>query len=77
MRNKANYKKIIEDYKSGELKDWQLVFDNDGGYWNKLNCNEQPSEEQYEEHVKKYGEPSGYKDIVSLALAAGIEADWA
>ena len=75
-----NYKKVIEDFNSGEIdKDrFQLVMDNDGGYWSYIHpgiddYNATDLEEMMEE---KYGSPEGYRDIVDVLNAAGVNCDW-
>ena len=73
------YKEVIKDFKSGKLKGYTLVFDNDDGYWSKLNrdYDSESENDDLEELAKKYGLPSGYEDLVKLAVASGIDAEWA
>ena len=84
------YEKVIEDYRSGAINkdDWQLIFDNDGGYWRYTgdlgfecsdcgNCKECETLAIFRAlKVDRYGEPNGYQDLVDIAVAAGINADW-
>lgn len=69
-----NYKKVIEDYQNGTLKDWVLVFDNDGGYWR--HCRDEYEGNVLDKLDKTYGICEGYEDLVELAQAAGIKAEW-
>lgn len=76
-----DYKKVIEDYKSGEIdrNQWTLVIDNDGGYWSytgPCSWSDETTESMREEMVRKYGEPGGYNDIVEVLLAAGVNTEW-
>jgi hypothetical protein len=73
-----NYKKLIEDSRKGYI-DWDyvtLVMDNDGGYWY-CDDGDEDRKERMEDNMKlKYGEPNGYRDLVDILVAAGINADW-
>jgi len=85
-----NYKKVIEDYENGTInrEDWELTFDNDGGYWSYFGdlgfecgkCEECVECAEVELKLRKmnetYGTPNGYSDVVDIAFAAGINADW-
>lgn len=73
-----NYKKVIEDFNSGTLnKDIiTLVMDNDGGYWS-VNTGSEEVDEIIEERLEEaYGTPDGYKDIVDVLNAAGVNTEW-
>lgn len=82
-----DYEKVFEDLANVELdyRYYTLVFDADGGYWrytgpvpDGLSPKEQHEfrAEKAEEARKKYGTPGGYSDIVDLANAAGLPAEW-
>ncbi len=73
-----NYKKVIEDFGNGTLdkKKIQLVMDNDGGYWEGLTDDDDLNEDIAEAAEIKYGEPDGYRDIVDVLNAAGVNCDW-
>jgi len=73
-----DYKKVIEDFNNGEIdRDYvTLVMDNDGGYW----CCD-TGDEEYDEMIQNdlkdmYGEPGGYRDIVDVLEAAGVNVEW-
>lgn len=74
-----NYRKLFKDKAEGKIdNDMLLVMDNDGGYWQ---CtNEEYSEElkliKQDTYEERYGTPEGYRDIVDVLNAAGINADW-
>lgn len=73
-----NYKEVIEDFNSGTLnKDIiTLVMDNDGGYWS-VNTGSEEVDEIIEERLEgAYGTPDGYKDIVDVLNAAGVNTEW-
>lgn len=73
-----NYKKVLEDFNSGTLnKDIiTLVMDNDGGYWS-VNTGSEEVDEIIEERLEEaYGTPDGYKDIVDVLNAAGVNTEW-
>lgn len=73
-----NYKEVIEDFNSGTLnKDIiTLVMDNDGGYWS-VNTGSEEVDEIIEERLEEaYGTPDGYKDIVNVLNAAGVNTEW-
>ena len=75
-----NYKQLIEDSREGRIdwSKWELVFDNDGGYWsfNAKGLDEEHITNLEAEMKAKYGEPGGYEDLVDIASAAGINATW-
>lgn len=74
-----NYKKVIEDYRNGTIdpEKWVVVMDNDGGYWSYIGDeNEDEGDRLTKQMRKKYGEPCGYKDIVDVLNAAGVNCDW-
>lgn len=73
-----NYKKVIEDFNSGTLnKDIiTLVMDNDGGYWSVSTGSEEVDEIIEERLEEAYGTPDGYKDIVDVLNAAGVNTEW-
>lgn len=82
-RKNANYEKIIEDFNNGTIDRvaWTLVFDNDSGYWLYTGggvSGVTPEErERLEAKMEaEYGAPCGYQDLVDLARAAGIPAEW-
>lgn len=73
-----NYKEVIEDFNSGTLnKDIiTLVMDNDGGYWS-VSTGDEDVDEIIEERLEEaYGTPNGYKDIVDVLNAAGVNTEW-
>jgi hypothetical protein len=77
------YRKLIKSYQPGGTareKKIVTVFDNDGGYFS---CNDPLlNDEQSSEVVRafeaeiEFSGPDGYLDIVDLANAAGIDAEW-
>lgn len=73
-----NYKRVIEDFNSGTLnKDIiTLVMDNDGGYWSVSTGSEEVDEITEERLEEAYGTPDGYKDIVDVLNAAGVNTEW-
>ena len=75
-----NYKKVIEDFNSGVIdkNKFQLVMDNDSGYWSCLDESVGNEKREYLEGVMKdkYGTPEGYRDIVDVLDAAGVNCDW-
>lgn len=74
-----NYKKLIDDYREGLISETMtLVFDNDGGYWScdDDDLSDDQIEEMQDQYEKRYGSPDGYSDLVDLAQAAGINAEW-
>ena len=82
-----NYKKVIEDFRSGVINkdEWQLIMDNDCGHWlyigNEFNDLEEYDYDNALENVgkkmsEKYGEPNGPDDIVEVLIAAGVTAEW-
>ena len=73
-----NYKEVIEGFNNGTLnKDIiTLVMDNDGGYWS-VNTGSEEVDEIIEERLEEaYGTPDGYKDIVDVLNAAGVNTEW-
>jgi len=52
--------------------------DNDGGYWMYIDesISEDDCDDKSEELANKYGKPNGYRDIVDVLIAAGVNADW-
>lgn len=75
-----NYKKVIKDFGNGTLskEKWQLVMDNDGGYWCCIDKSLSDDEQQksIEAMEEKYGTPDGYRDVVDILVAAGVNAEW-
>ena len=73
-----NYKKVIEDFNSGTLnKDIiTLVMDNDGGYWSVSTGDEDMNEIMEDRLEEFYGTPNGYKDIVDVLNATGVNTEW-
>ena len=75
-----NYKKVIEDFNNGTIdpKKWQVVMDNDDGYWSYLGVHlDDDSVEKLQEKMSDtYGDPKGYNDIVDVLEGAGVNADW-
>ena len=73
-----NYKKVIEDFNSGVLDSdrVQLIMDNDGGHWLATNEDGEFNDIRSEELENTYGSPDGYRDIVDVLKAAGINAEW-
>lgn len=74
------YEQVIKDYKNGIISKnrFVLVMDNDGGYWS---CIDESLSDDYREHLeevmeKKYGSPEGYRDIVEVLNAAGVNCEW-
>tara|TARA_R110000850_G_scaffold165086_1_gene290055 strand:- start:871 stop:1098 length:228 start_codon:yes stop_codon:yes gene_type:complete len=72
------YKEVIKDFNSGVLdkSKIQLIMDNDGGYWSGLTDNDDVNDKLSADAEEKYGSPDGYKDIISVLTAAGVNADW-
>lgn len=74
------YKQVIQDYQNGTIdrRKWQVCFDNDGGYWSYIGDPIPEAEEERlrKEMEEKYGDTGGYQDLVDLANAAGINAEW-
>jgi hypothetical protein len=72
------YQQVIEDFNNGTLdkNEVQLIMDNDGGYWQGLTDNDDLNDKLAEDAEKKYGSPEGYKDIVDVLNAAGVNCDW-
>lgn len=73
-----NYKRVIEDFNNGVIdKDIvTLVMDYDGGYW-QVDTGDEDTDSRMEEKMEdKYGTPDGYKDIVDVLNAAGVNAEW-
>lgn len=75
-----NYDKLINDTKAG-LIDWskfKLIVDNDSGH---IECideslsDDERLEKRYEMQGK-YGKPDGYRDVVDILLACGVNAAW-
>ena len=75
-----DYKKVIEDFNNGTIdpKEWQVVMDNDGGYWGYVGekLDDDAVELASAELDKKYGQPGGYNDIVEVLVGAGVNAGW-
>lgn len=73
-----NYKKVIEDFNNGTLdkNKVQLVIDNDGGYWVGLTDDDALNEKIGYDLDIEYGVPDGYKDVVDILNAAGVNCDW-
>ena len=81
-----NYKRVIEDFSNGTIDPnlWLLYFDNDEGYWCYIGPEISEDDDENNDLIdklqnqmdKEYGTPDGYHDIVDLAKAAGINADW-
>ena len=75
-----DYKKIIEDFKSGKLDKTkvELTMDNDICYLSSIDtsmsCEE--NDDWYYKFQKEYGSGEGYQDIVKIANAAGINCKW-
>ena len=83
-----DYKKVIEDYNNGTIdpNEWQLVMDNDGGYWKRITP--EPDDDvawvswnvecdaKEQEMGTRYGFPDGYRDVVEILKAAGVNSDW-
>lgn len=76
------YKKLIAAYKPGGFARENkivTVFDNDGGYFT---VDSDVSDDVAEEILKSFEKeigcsgPDGYQDLVELATAAGIKAEW-
>lgn len=75
-----DYKRVIEDFNNGTIdtEKWQVVLDNDSGYWN---CLDESLDDNQRCTARKkmeenYGRPSGYEDIVDILNAAGVTSDW-
>jgi len=75
-----NYEKVIKDFNNNTIdpKKWQVVMDNDGGYWSYLldDLGDEEREEAVDNMSKKYGDPDGYNDIVNVLNSAGVNCDW-
>ncbi len=82
-----DYKRVIKDFANGTIdpNKWTLVIDNDSGYW-EYNDPEVGSDEELKEISEQkedefynntdYGSQGGYKDIVDVLNAAGVNARW-
>ncbi len=75
-----DYKKVIEDSTSGKIdpNEWRLVMDNDGGYWQYIGGSEDDDflDREYNRMTRTYGNPEGYRDIVDVLNAAGVNSEW-
>ena len=73
-----DYLKLFQDVRSGEFDNskLQLIMDNDCGYWQGLTEDDDANERLENEAKQKYGEPYGYRDIVAVINAAGVNCDW-
>ncbi len=74
-----NYKKVIEDFNSGVLDKTKVMLrmDNDEGYWEILEeLSDYEHDKKSDELIEKYGRPDGYRDIVDVLVAAGVNCDW-
>ena len=76
-----DYKRVIEDFNNGTIDPtkYQLVMDNDDGYWRCIDKEIDDEDKQWElakKMEKKYGRPDGYRDIVDVLNAAGVNTDW-
>jgi len=76
-----NYQKLIKDAQDGNLRyDPSIVklrMDNDGGYWEVLGDLDYEEARDVEDKIKEiYGLPDGYRDIVEVLNAAGVNCDW-
>ena len=74
------YKQVIDDFKSGKIdRDFvTLKMDNDGGYWECSYKDKtlEENEAEAELYEARYGCPEGYRDIVDVLKAAGVNCDW-
>jgi hypothetical protein len=74
-----DYYKVIEDFNNGTLDrdEIVLVMDNDGGYWDMVDEeDDEVRSETIDKLENKYGLPSGYRDIVEVLNASGVNAEW-
>lgn len=75
-----DYKQAIDDFRSGVIdrEKWQLVMDNDSGYWQYIgpDIGDDAQIDAEDAMTKKYGSPEGYRDIVDVLNAAGVNCDW-
>lgn len=75
-----DYKRVIEDFNNGTIDPakFQLVMDNDGGYWLCVDSSidDEDRLDELAKMEKKYGCPGGYRDIVDVLKGAGVNADW-
>jgi len=75
-----NYELMIKDFNNGTIdaEKWQLVMDNDGGYWSCIDysIDDDKRQEMEKEMKDKYGSPNGYRDIVDALSGAGVNCDW-
>lgn len=76
-----NYKQAIEDFNNGTIDPdkYQLIIDNDGGYWLCIDPaidDEDERDDLSQKMKEKYGSPDGYRDIVDVLNAAGVNANW-
>lgn len=75
-----DYKRVIEDFKSGKLssKYVTLVMDNDDGffYCKFPELTEEENDNLQDELERKYGRSEGYRDIVNILNAAGVPCEW-
>jgi hypothetical protein len=74
-----DYEKLFAAKKAGKIeKDMVLIMDNDSGCWhcNNYLLSEEDREKKQDQYKKTYGTPGGYRDIVEVLNAAGIECEW-
>ena len=50
--------------------------DNDDGFWTCSLEDPAAAEAYQDELTEKYGRPKGYRDIVDIVNAAGVNCDW-
>jgi len=82
----VDYPKVIKAFVDGTIDQnvWIVIFDNDGGDWehigDDIDClTEEQVDQMYDDMRMEYGTPDGRdgrKDVVDLARAAGIPAEW-
>lgn len=84
---KEQYQAVIEAFRDGTINscDWQLLFDEDSGYWKFIGDRPYSMNDEQFEHFKEveqdrmaatYGTPKGDQDLIELAQAAGINANY-
>lgn len=80
QEREMDYKKLFKDLASGDFdpSKFTIVMDNDCGYWRCTDdsLDDDSQEELTEKMEEKYGCPDGYRDVVDILLAAGIDSQW-
>lgn len=70
-----NYKQLKEMFDNGTLKDWQLIMDNDSCWLEYIGKFDEDG--NIPKDVTEYEfNGDGYRDIVDVCNACGINCDW-